>query len=81
MPVIEVAVHLAVTRAVCVCTEVSRLVVAEGQQHRGLIEVCVVAKRGVRVYWRIDNEARPALKGPFCVSLLAVYYPRSPGAC
>lgn len=80
MPVIEVAVHLAATRAMCVCTEVSMLVV-EGQQRRGLIEVCVVAKRGARVYWRIDNEARPALKGPFCVSLLAVYYPRSPGAC
>ncbi|CAG05075.1 unnamed protein product [Tetraodon nigroviridis] len=47
----------------------------------GLIGVCIVAKRGVRVYWRMDNEPWPAVKGPFCGSLLAVYYPWSPGGC
>lgn len=77
MPVIDV--FSAVTGDVCEWGGVSGLV--EGRGCRGLIGVCNVAKRGVRVYWRVDNEPRPALKGPFCGSLLAVYYPRSPGGC
>ncbi|KAJ4949083.1 hypothetical protein JOQ06_020601 [Pogonophryne albipinna] len=65
----------------CVCMGRGEKAAGGGGQCRGLIGVCVVAKRGARVYWRVDNEPRPALKGPFCGSLLAVYYPRSPGGC
>lgn len=78
MPVIDIAIYLAMTADMCVRGGISKL--GRGGLI-GLIGVCVVAKLGEREHWLIDNELRPALKGPFCGSLLAVYYPQSPGGC